>query len=375
MNSRQRFEAVLNYKEYDRLPVVHFGFWTELLDKWVAEGHLKPEEIIDVNDGSANDILIGEKLGFDFNAFTTYQDLSGFGTLFPPFEEKRIKEYPDGRYEYLNDYGVIELRKPGVTCIGAEIAHTLVDRESWEEHYLPRLQFGENWFDPDLSKKLADESGSRTYPLGIYCKSLYGVIRNWMGVEGISYLPAEDEDLYDEIINTVGELTFKIVKQGLETGIDFDFAHFWEDICFKNGPLINPNVFMEKVGPYYRRITDLVNSYGINIVSLDCDGVIDLLIPTWIENGVNTMFPIEVGTWEADITPWREKYGRQLRGLGGMNKHVLSQDKPAVDAEIERLKPLVDLGGYLPCPDHRLPLENKWELVQYYCDRMKRVFG
>ena len=375
MNDRQRFKAVLNYEEYDRLPVVHFGFWTELLDKWVSEGHLKPEEIVDVSDGSANDSLIGKKLGFDFNSFTTFQDLSGFGTLLPHFEEKRIKEYPDGRYEYLNDYGVIELRKPGVTCIGAEIAHTLVDRESWEEHYLPRLQFGDNWFDDDLNSKLAAESETRTYPLGIYCKSLYGVIRNWMGVEGISYLPAEDEDLYDEIINTVGELTYKIVKRGLETGIDFDFAHFWEDICFKNGPLINPAVFMEKVGPHYRRITDLVNSYGINIVSLDCDGVIDLLIPTWIENGVNTMFPIEVGTWGADITPWREKYGRELRGMGGVNKHVMSHDKAAVDAEIERLKPLVDMGGYLPCPDHRLPLENKWELVQYYCDRIRRVFG
>ena len=375
MNDRQRFDAVLNYKDYDRLPVVHFGFWTELLEKWVAEGHLKPEEIEDVSDGSENDSLIGKKLGFDFNSFTTFQDLSGFGSLWPPFEEKRIKEYEDGRYEYLNDYGVIELRKPGVTCIGAEIAHTLVDRESWEEHYLPRLQFSEDWFDKELNSKLATESETRTYPLGIYCKSLYGVIRNWMGVEGISYLPAEDEDLYDEIINTVGDLTFKIVKRGLETGIQFDFAHFWEDICFKNGPLVNPKVFMEKVGPHYRRITDLVNSYGINIVSLDCDGVIDLLIPTWIENGVNTMFPIEVGTWDADIVPWREKYGRELRGMGGVNKHVMSYDKAAVDAEIERLKPLVDMGGYLPCPDHRLPLDNKWELVQYYCDRMRRVFG
>ena len=160
MNNRQRFNAVLNYEEYDRLPVVHFGFWTELLDKWVEEGHLKPEEITDVSDGSANDSLIGEKLGFDFNAFTTFQDLSGFGSLLPPFEEKVIKKYPDGRYEYLNDYGVIELRKPGVTCIGAEIAHTLTDRESWEKHYLPKLQFSEDRFDKAWIKKLVAEAFS-----------------------------------------------------------------------------------------------------------------------------------------------------------------------------------------------------------------------
>ena len=26
----------------------------------------------------------------------------------------------------------------------------------------------------------------------------------------------------------------------LATGIPFDYGHFWEDICFKNGPLVNP---------------------------------------------------------------------------------------------------------------------------------------
>jgi hypothetical protein len=30
-------------------------------------------------------------------------------------------------------------------------------------------------------------------------------------------------------------------------------------------------------------------------------------------------------------------------------------DYAAIDKEIERLKPLVDLGGYIPCPDHRIP--------------------
>ena len=70
---------------------------------------------------------------------------------------------------------------------------------------------------------------------------------------------------------------------------------------------------MKKVGPHYKRITDLLKKHNINIVSLDCDGCIDSLVPIWVENGVNTMFPIEVGTWKADIRPWREKYGKELR--------------------------------------------------------------
>ena len=29
----------------------------------------------------------------------------------------------------------------------------------------------------------------------------------------------------------------------------------------------------------------------------------------------------------------------------------------------------------LYCPDHRLPQDNKWENVQYYCQRMREAFG
>lgn len=95
----------------------------------------------------------------------------------------------------------------------------------------------------------------------------------------------------------------------------------------------------------------------------------------WLENGINVMFPIEVGTWRAEIKPWREKYGKELRGVGGMDKVVFSRDKTAVDQEIERLKPLVELGGYIPCPDHRIAPDAKWENVKYYCERMRQEFN
>ena len=115
----------------------------------------------------------------------------------------------------------------------------------------------------------------------------------------------------------------------------------------------------------------LLNDHGIGIVSLDCDGMIDKLLPTWLENGVNTMFPIEVGTWNASIAPWRARYGRELRGVGGMNKVTFSRSRAAIDAEIARLKPLIELGGYIPCPDHRLAPDSEWDLVRYYCDRLR----
>ena len=202
-----------------------------------------------------------------------------------------------------------------------------------------------------------------------------GNMRNYLGVEGLSYLWADDEELYREIVDTICSLTYRCTKAVLDTGARFDFAHYWEDICFKNGPLVSPAVFREVCGPWYRKISDLLADHGIDLISLDCDGCIDSLLPIWLENGVNVMFPMEVGTWNASIAPWREQYGRALLGVGGMNKTVFAKDEAAVDAEVARLMPLIRLGGFVPCVDHRIAPGAKFELVQYFCRRMRQELG
>ncbi len=97
MNNRQRLNAILHYQNYDRMPVVHFGYWPETLEKWCREGHLRPEEITQVSDSSPQERVISTRLGFDFNYYTTFQDRSGFSSLFPAFEPKVIEEMEIGR--------------------------------------------------------------------------------------------------------------------------------------------------------------------------------------------------------------------------------------------------------------------------------------
>ena len=384
MTHRECVRRILNYQRADRVPVVHFGFLDETLQNWANEGHITPEEARAYADGTPADTALSKKLGFDMNWHVL---LSPVGPLVPSFEGKVVERFPDGSYTALNGEGVVVLHKPGARSIPPDVDHLLKDRAAWEEHYLPKLRFS-----PDRIQKAKVRAGKkmvtfeegggdflrrgrRGYPVGLFCGSLYGWMRNWLTMEGACYLLVDDEKLFDEIIETVANLMYECTKAALDTGVKFDFAHFWEDICFKNGPVVSPKVFDAKVGPHYKRITDLVKRHGIGIISLDCDGMIDALIPTWIANGVNTMFPIEVGTWGASIEPWRKKYGRELRGVGGMDKKIFARDFAAVDTEIERLRRLVDLGGFIPCPDHRIADDAKWDNVRYYCDHMHEVFG
>lgn len=372
MTSRENAKAILHYENFDHIPVVHFGYWDELIVKWREEGKMTREEIEKFHGvRSEGYVMLSKRLGFDFE----YDPCVGANTRFSPcFPYKVLETTADGFEIRQNGDGLVEKVRKGAGSIPATVGTLLTGREAWEELYKPKLQCTEERFNWQAIDQVIANGAPDGGLVGLHCGSYYGFVRDMLGVEELCYLYSDDEDLYAEIIQTVADMNYACAKKILEHGMRPDYAHFWEDICFKNGPLIHPEVFSEFVGPYYKRMTDLLHSYGVDIVSVDCDGMIDKLIPVWLENGVNTMFPIEYGTWQASIEPWRKQYGKDLRGVGGMNKNVFSEDYAAIDREIERLKPLVALGGYIPCPDHRIPVTAKFENVQYYCERMRQEF-
>ena len=90
MNNRERTNAILHYQDYDRMPVVAFGYWVETLDKWCAEGYITKEECEGYKrygDTSEFDFSIMKKLGFDFNWNTVF---GGRNFMYPAFEEEVI---------------------------------------------------------------------------------------------------------------------------------------------------------------------------------------------------------------------------------------------------------------------------------------------
>ena len=180
----------------------------------------------------------------------------------PCFQPMVLEERPDGSRVVRDGLGLICMVKPGVTSIPAMLGTTLTDRKAWEEQYLPRLKMNANRIPVEAVKALPAPE-NREIPQGLHLGSLMGHMRDILSLEEMSILYVEDEDLYREVCNTICGLCYDCAKGMLETGVRFDYAHFWEDIACKNGPLIWPDVFRELAGPWYRKITELVNSYGV----------------------------------------------------------------------------------------------------------------
>lgn len=367
MTNRQRHLNLLEGKPVDRMPAVHFGYWRELLLEWADQGHISKALAKTHVWTSENDFILDKKLGWDY----CYMPRStSIVFLLPPFLPKVIKETEEGKFKQ-TVLGVIELSKKGTSGIPAEVDYLLKDRESYEKHYQWRLKdsplrnFGNLFF---YARQLATEK----YPRGYYYGSAIGKIRNMTTLIGLSYLMYDDPELLKQMVDERNDMQYRCLERSLKMGCRYDYIHIWEDMCFKNGPLISPDLYRELCLDHYKRVSSLAKKYGIKYISVDSDGDIRALAPIFEEGGVNTIFPIEYGTWHLDIAKIRE-VAPTVYGIGGMNKHVLSMDKAAVDAEIERLKPLVNLGGYIPCPDHLLPPGTKWELVQYYTSEIKKI--
>lgn len=370
MTNRERAMNILHGKEADRMPAVHFGYWPELLYEWAEQGKIPLELAQNWYDGSPADEELDRRIGWDFNWSRTVGANNG---LMPPFEHKVLEVLPDGTQRVQNGDGLIEKIRPGVTSIPSEDDYLLKDRAAFEELYKPKMRFDPSRINYDYFRSF-NETRRWDVPIGLNLGSVLGTIRSMVSVIGMSYLIYdEDETLFADIVDTFAEMQYQCAAEILATGAKFDFAHYWEDICFNSGPLLSPEIFDELCAKHYKKRNDLCRKYGIDIISLDCDGVTEKLLPTWFENGVNTMFPIEIGTWGDQFEAARNRFGPGMLGVGGMDKTVLRRDRDAVDRELERIRRLSALGGFLPCPDHRLMPGTKFELVQYYAEEVKKI--
>jgi len=295
--------------------------------------------------------------------------------LVPAFEEKVLEDRGDKEVVQQDD-GVRVLRYKSMTSIPLPMDHLLVDRESWRRHYKPRLdpteperypsnwdEWVKIWTDPD-----------RQFPCFLWAGSLYGVLRDWMGLKNLSFALYDDPAWVEEMVTTLADCTIGTLTRVLQTGAHFDACGMWEDICYNSGPMISPEYFKKLLVPGYRRIADLLHKYDVDVIWVDCDGNVDSLVPLWLEAGVNCVIPFEVGTWGADPVQYRRKYGKGLRMMGGFNKRILAHSKEEIQEEVCRLAPLVREGGYIGFCDHYVPPDVSLENYLFYLEKVREVW-
>jgi uroporphyrinogen decarboxylase len=156
--------------------------------------------------------------------------------------------------------------------------------------------------------------------------------------------------------------------------VEVDFASGWEDICFRGGPIISPAMFKEFVIPQLSRVTALLRRHGVTVIWTDCDGDVTQLVPLWLDAGLNCMFPLEVHPG-SDPVKYRRMFGKRILLRGGVAKYQLALGKREILAELKRIAPVLEEGGYIPHGDHRIPEDVPYENYKYYVREKLAMLG
>jgi len=126
--------------------------------------------------------------------------------------------------------------------------------------------------------------------------------------------------------------------------------------------------------PGYQQVTEVLREHGVTLSWVDCDGNIDALIPLWLEGGVRGFYPLEVAS-DMDINALQRIYGREILTWGNVDKRALIAGPEAIDIELERLRPAVEYGGFIPLVDHGVPDDVPYAHYLYYLEQRRRLCG
>ncbi len=373
MTERERYLETLLFGAPDRVPLTPGGGRQSTLSAWHEQG--LPPDVRDYNQYAYR--LIGGKRewprggpGFPVN----YR-------MVPIFEEKVIEEREDSRIvqdwkgnvcEIGKEFTLSHLRNAIDFCTRRWIKCPVESREDWEAMKTRYDPDDPTRLPPDpagLGRRLAD----RTWPVQVHFDGPFWQLREWLGFEALCTLFYDDPDLLRDMLDFWRDYIARLLEHVLECVIP-DCVHISEDMAYKSFSMVSPAMVRRYLLPVWQCWGEIVRGAGVPVYAMDSDGFIGELIPLWIEAGINACDPIEVAAGN-DIVAFRREFGRRMAFRGGVDKRAMARGGAVIEAEIERVRPVIESGGYIPSCDHGVPADVSWPNYVRYVELLARATG
>jgi len=356
MKTRERYLKTMYFQPVDHPPLLAPGGpWGTTLQRWRREG--LPEGV------GLTEFFELESLPSSHVGIET--------VLHPPFDEKVIEE---------TEKFVIKVNQRGVTVRDFRDQVSMPEFVEYPIKDEGDLQWLRQKLDWDAAGRIQpgwlEEARKKRQDGGlVFCNGgmYFAFLNEHMGTERLMYAYFESP----KFIHQVNEMLCSLCEKALKTVLPefrIDQVGYHEDMAYKTGSIISPRMFREFMTPYYKRVTKIAYEHGIDLHVMDSDGNISELIPLWLECGINTMTPVEVAAG-MDVVELRRTYGRELRMIGGFDKRILASTREAIRDEVERLRPVIEAGGYILGCDHGVPHDVPFENYCCLVELLKGLYG
>jgi len=356
-NAYESFHKVIRFERCVPPRWDALGFWSSTVARWRTEGlpeDQSPEQYFGITPRPGLPVVSG----FCSNPY------------WPAFEEVTIEETETARI-WRDGQGILKRdRKDSVELSMPQFLEFPVKaRCDWEEIKF-RLDPSSPGRYPDW-QKMHEQFDNREYPLGLYITGAYGFPRNLMGEERLAYTYYDDPELIRDMEETWMRFYVELAERVCRN-FQVDYVMLWEDMAFKNGPLISPRMFKEFMSPYYKEVVGQFKRLHVPCVMVDSDGDNRPILDLFVETGIDAFLPFEIA---ANMEPLeiREKYPN-LVIMGGIDKRALAKDKAAIEHEVMRKAPkMLEVGGYIPGVDHSVPHDVPFENYAHYTELIRKI--
>ena len=380
MNTREKFLATMTFGSRGEIPKWEYGYWAEAVRNWHKEGLTESQSLPEGFSGgeSVRAEIMGYKSGgfVDLNIHELFEmdkhqhriPIDNF--IFPKFKQEVLEDYPDSQV-VRDGWGIVRRKKKDQSSLDHFVSGPITTMDDWEQ-LKERLQpntpgrLPENWQD------LVQEYNQRDYPLVLGGgQGFFGSVRYLMGeVESLMGF-VESPDLIHAINDHLCTLWIGLSDMVMKD-IKPDMFLIWEDMCFRNGPLISPAMVGEFMVPYYKRLCGYLIDSGIKIIHVDTDGDAWKIIKPLMDGGMTGTFPLEVNS-NMDVADLRNSFPK-IQLIGGVDKMALLKGKEAIDSELDnKILPVMKQGGFIPAVDHLVPPGVSWENFRYYREKLNQL--
>ncbi|MHC4755186.1 MAG: uroporphyrinogen decarboxylase family protein [Planctomycetota bacterium] len=313
LNHVERFRAVMNFQEVDRLPRWEWAMWWEkTIERWHDEG--LPPRLTDIFD-------IHDYFGLD-----PYKQF-WFSTTEATIEAEQ--HHVEGIVSNMDDY----LK---------HVPHLFPDHSKAIEQMRP-------WFK-------RQQQGEAV--VWITLEGFFWFPRTLMGFTKLMLAFYDQPELLHRINQDLLEFNLKILEQIAKIGRPV-FMTIAEDMSYNKGPMISREIMDDFLSPFYEKLLARVKEMDM-VTIVDTDGDVTLLVPWLLDNGIEGVLPLERQAG-VDGYALRQQFPK-LRMIGHYNKMVMPHGEEPMRAEFERLVPAMQSGGFIPSVDHQtppsVPLEN-----------------
>ncbi|WP_161491599.1 uroporphyrinogen decarboxylase family protein [Sedimentisphaera salicampi] len=181
----------------------------------------------------------------------------------------------------------------------------------------------------DLYWDFADKkfcSLSRNIPEGMKAvggigNGVFEISQDLVGMEYLAYMQVDNPQLFNDLFVKIGDMMHKIWIRFLERHSDsYAVCRFGDDLGFRSGTLVSPQVINNNIIPQYEMIIDLIKSYEKPFLLHSCGNIFEVM-DDLISLKINAKHSNEDSI--APFEKWIDLYGDKIGLFGGIDIDLL----------------------------------------------------